>query len=243
MRIAVMQPYLFPYLGYYQLIESVDKFVFFDDVNFIKKGWIHRNAIAVQQKRYRFTVPLQQISQNKTIRDTLLHPVEYPRWRKKFLTTLSQSYQGSPFFDEAYTLVRKVLSADVDSIADLAASSITTVAKYLGLETDFEYSSNLSYEQNGDGQDKILSICQLQGAFSYVNPVGGKELYEPEAFKKNNIQLSFLQPADITYSQATSSFISNLSIIDMLMQCSVSEIQEFLKQYELVIKTSVHEPI
>lgn len=243
MRIAVMQPYLFPYLGYYQLVESVDRFVFFDDVNFIKKGWIHRNAIAVQQKSYRFTVPLQQISQNKTIRDTLLHPVEYPRWRKKFLTTLSQSYQGSPFFDEAYTLVREVLFTDVDSIAALAAKSITVVANYLRIETDITYSSNLPYKRNSDGQDKILSICQLQGACAYNNPIGGKELYDPKVFMQCNIKLNFLQSADIMYSQPTPSFISNLSIIDMLMRCSVSEIQEFLKQYELITKTSVHEPI
>lgn len=243
MHIAVMQPYIFPYLGYYQLAASVDTFVFFDDVNFIKKGWIHRNTIAVQQKPYRFTVPLQQASQNKTIQNTRLHLVEYLRWRKKFLTTLHQAYQGSPFFGEAYSLINQVLSADVDSIADLAANSVTTVAEYLGLNTQFAYSSNLPYDRNGDGQDKILSICRLQQASAYVNPIGGKELYQPDTFRQNNIQLRFLQSADITYEQSAATFVPNLSIIDVLMHCSVPQINELLTQYELITKTSIHEPI
>jgi len=243
MPIAVMQPYIFPYLGYYQLVASVNRFVFFNDVNFIKKGWIHRNTIAVQQKPYRFTVPLQQVSQNKTIQDTQLHPVEYPRWRKKFLTTLNQAYKESPFFSEAYALVSNILSAEVDSIADLAANSVVTVSEYLGLNTQFAYSSNLPYDRNGNGQDKILSICRLQQASAYVNPIGGKELYQPEAFRQNNVQLRFLQSADTTYSQSNLDFIPNLSIIDILMHCSVSQINELLIQYELITKTSIHEPI
>ncbi|WKN45143.1 WbqC family protein [Tunicatimonas pelagia] len=241
MQIAVMQPYIFPYLGYYQLVASADRFIFFNDVNFIKKGWIHRNTIAVQQKPYRFTVPLQQASQNKAILDTLLHPVEYPRWRKKFLTTLNQSYQESPFFNETYALVSEVLYASVDSIADLAANSIITVTKHLGLNLGFTYSSDLPYHRDGDGQDKILSICQLQQASAYVNPIGGKELYEHEAFQQNNLQLSFLQSLDITYSQSAPTFIANLSIIDVLMHCSVPEIKKLLLQYKLITKTPTYE--
>ena len=145
MKLVVMQPYIFPYLGYYQLVELADQFVFFDDVNFIKKGWIHRNAILVQGKRSRFTIPLQQVSQNKTIQETQLHPVEYPIWRQKFLKTLQQSYRHSLYFDSVYTLISEVLHKNVQSIAELAGSSITAVTDYVGINTNFANSSAIPY--------------------------------------------------------------------------------------------------
>ena len=234
MRLAIMQPYLFPYVGYYQLVAATDQFVFFDDVHFMKKGWIHRNAILIQGQRYRFTVPLLKASQNKLIRETQLHPVEYPRWCEKFLKTLHQGYRSAPFFEEAYTLVSGILLAKNESMATLAANSVTEVAAYLQITTDFAYSSALNYERDGDGQAKIIAICQLQNTHEYINAIGGQELYDPALFAEHQVELRFLQSQEISYQQPTSPFVPYLSIIDMLMQCSVTDIQALLTHYQLV---------
>ena len=234
MRLAIMQPYIFPYVGYYQLAEAADQFVFFDDVHFIKKGWIHRNAILMQGQRYRFTIPLLKASQNKRIQETQLHPIEYPRWCQKFLKTLHQGYRSAPFFEEAYALVRQVLLGENGSMATLAANSVTEVAAYLHLTTDFTYSSGLDYDRSGDGQAKVISICQQQQADEYVNAIGGQELYDPASFEEHQIALRFLRSQKISYEQPVSSFVPHLSIIDVLMQCSVPDIQSSLTQYELI---------
>ena len=233
MRLAVMQPYLFPYVGYYQLLQAVDQFVFFDDVHFIKKGWIHRNAVLLQGERYRFTVPLLKASQNKRIQETQLHPEEYPRWGQKFLKTLHQGYRSAPFFEEVYALVRRVLLAENDSLATLAARSVTEVAAYLHVKTDVTYSSALDYDRDGDGQAKIISLCRLQRADEYVNAIGGQELYDAASFKEHQIALRFLQSQGIKYEQPASPFVPHLSIIDMLMWCSIADTQAYLTQYKL----------
>ena len=234
MRLAVMQPYLFPYVGYYQLVAAVDQFVFFDDVNFIKRGWIHRNAVLLQGERYRFTVPLLKASQNKQICHTQLHPEEYSRWCQKFLKTLHQGYASSPFFEETYALVQRVLLSENDSIATLAARSVTEVANYLQIATAFTHASALGYARSGGGQDKIISLCRTQQAKEYINAIGGQELYDSASFEKEGIVLRFLQSHEVKYEQSSSLFVPYLSMIDMLMECSVDDIQALLTQYKLV---------
>lgn len=105
MKIAVMQPYLFPYIGYFQLLNAVDMFVVFDDVNFIKKGWINRNNILVNRQKYLFTVPLKDASQNKLIKEV---QIADDGWQEKFLKTVAQSYKKAEFFDEAFALIEKL---------------------------------------------------------------------------------------------------------------------------------------
>ena len=191
MRLAVMQPYVFPYIGYFQLMSAVNRFVFFDDVNFIKRGWIHRNAILANGTGLRFSIPLAGASQNKLIKEVSLHPVEYPLWRKKFMKTLTQQYAPAPYFSQVYALVDEVFRGSYTSIAALAIESLMATARYLQLDTSFVASSSFQKErlENTKGQHKILAICQLQKASVYTNLMGGQELYSPEVFAEKKYHL------------------------------------------------------
>ena len=241
MRLAVMQPYIFPYLGYFQLLSAVDRFIFFDDVNFIKKGWIHRNQLLVSGQPHLFSVPLQRVSQNKLIKDTYLHPSSYGQWRDTFLKTVDQNYRQAPFFPAAYALLRQVLERTHETIADLAIDSVESVASYVGLETDFRRSSSLPYDRSRKGQDKIMAICQQQKATTYVNPIGGTELYDGATFATHNVALYFIKSADVSYPQQDSSFVSNLSIIDVLMFNDIAQISQLLEHYTLITQADTHD--
>lgn len=241
MRLAVMQPYIFPYLGYFQLLSAVDRFIFFDDVNFIKKGWIHRNQLLVAGQPHLFSVPLQRASQNKLIKDTYLHPSSYGRWRDTFLKTVDQNYRQAPFFPATYALLRQVLERTHETIADLAINSIESVASYVALKTDFRRSSSLPYDRSLKGQDKVRALCQQQKATTYVNLIGGIELYDGATFATHNVALYFIKSADVSYPQQGNSFVPNLSIIDVLMFNDIAQINRLLEQYTLITKADTHD--
>ena len=241
MRIAVMQPYIFPYLGYFQLLNAVDRFVFFDDVNFIKKGWIHRNQLLVSGQKHRFSVPLQRASQNRPINETYLHPAGYEQWRNTFLKTVHQNYRQAPCFPATYALLSQVLGRTHETIAELAIDSIESVARYAGLKTDFARSSSLSYDRSQKGQGKIMAICQQQKATAYVNPIGGTELYDATTFASHNVALYFIKSAEVSYPQQGSDFVPHLSMIDVLMFNDVSQINQLLAQYTLITQADTHD--
>ena len=137
-----MQPYIFPYIGYFQLINAVDKFVFYDDVNFIKRGWINRNKILVNKEEKLFTIPVLKASQNKLINEIEVEIDE--KWLQKFNTTLEQCYKKAPFFESTYQLIQDVFSTKHETIAELAIDTIVKISNHLELTTVFEESS-LSY--------------------------------------------------------------------------------------------------
>src|SRR5258708_21690699 len=140
MTAAIMQPYFFPYLGYYQLVNAVDTFVFFDDVNYINKGWINRNQLLHQNKPSRFTVPLLRASQNRKINEIELS--DFSAWRKQFLRTLEMNYKRAPFFDFVFTWLTDFLSNDYLCISDLACESIKAVSGLLQLPVQFKKASS-----------------------------------------------------------------------------------------------------
>ncbi|UPT67102.1 MAG: WbqC family protein [Sphingobacteriales bacterium JAD_PAG50586_3] len=184
MVIAVMQPYVFPYLGYYQLVNAVDTFVFFDDVNYIMKGWINRNRVLQKNQPITFTIPLSKASQNRLINEIELS--EFNRWRDAFLKQIAQYYGKAPYFTEVNAwLVDFFTKNEFTHISQLAAESVISVSQLLNLTTSFLYSSKLDYRVEGqNGQDKILSICEMQNAKMYINLQNGRELYEQIKFKK-----------------------------------------------------------
>ncbi len=234
MRLAVMQPYVFPYIGYFQLIQAADRFVFYDDVNFIKRGWIHRNNLLVNGSHFLFSIPLAQVSQHKLINETELHPDTYDAWRQKFAKTITQSYKTAPYFRAVYPLIMNVLDQTYDSVAALAEESLRSVASYLNIATSLVRSSSLSYPRASKGQERILAICRQQQASVYINLMGGAALYEHELFAGEGIDLKFIQAEEIIYAQFKQPFVSNLSIIDVLMFNSQEEISHMLQQYRLV---------
>lgn len=228
-----MQPYVFPYLGYFQLVHAVDRFIFYDDVNFIKRGWIHRNQVLVNQAAHRFSIPLKKASQRAMIDAVSLHPTEYPAWRDKFLKTLQQHYRRAPNFDPVYHLVRDVLHRATDSIATLAIDSVTSVCDYLALTRDFITASQLTYDRSLRGMDKIIALCEQQGATDYINPAGGKELYEPKAFDERGLTLHFIAPEPVAYTQFSLPFVPHLSVIDVLMFNARDQVHTMLSHYQL----------
>ena len=232
-----MQPYLLPYLGYYQLVNAVDVFVFYDDVNFITKGYINRNAILAHGNILTFTVPLSKASQNVLIKDVAVHQKEYAKWWAKFKKTLTQSYTSAPFFDGTMYLMENIFQDPSHSIAVLAEKSIRTISDYLDLSTDFKKSSELSYDRNAAGEKKILELCAIFDADTYINPIGGKELYTSKSFKKKDMDLLFLKSRAVTYPQETEKFIPSLSIIDVLMHNDKTEILKLIGAYDLIKTT------
>lgn len=224
---AIMQPYLFPYIGYFQLINAVDVFVFYDDVNFIKRGWINRNQILINGKANMFTVPLVKASQNKLINEIEL--AIDPNWISGFYTTINLNYRKAPYFDETFHLIQKVFSESYSSIAELAKASIMSVSEYIDINTDFLIASQLDYDRSLKGQDRILNLCEKLNAKKYINPINGKDLYSQDKFQTKGIELNFIRTSEIHYMQFEPDiFVPNLSIIDVLMFNSREKIREDL---------------
>ncbi len=232
MKVAIMQPYILPYIGYFQLIKSVDSFVFYDDVNFIKKGWINRNRILINNQPSYFTIPCCKISQNSLICDI---KTEESNFRSKLLKTISMAYKKAPYFNESFTLLEDIIQANTPAISDFAINSIKQICNFLELKKDFYLSSKLAYQRDGNTQDKIISICKLLNATEYVNMIGGRKLYSEEIFNKEKIRLTFLQSNITQYKQFTEDFTSGLSIIDILMFNSKVDIIKMLNHYRIEI--------
>ena len=232
MKVAIMQPYFFPYIGYWQLLNFVDIFVIFDDVNYIKKGWINRNNILVNGEPWLFTLPLQKASPNKKINEIYLD--ENNKWKESFLKTLERSYKNAPYYDQTENMVNKIIYNKKLKLVDYLKNTIELLSEHIGIKTRCIYSSKLKIEEQLKGQDKIIEIALLLGTTRYINPIGGQDLYSREKFKENNIQLSFLKTNVIEYQQFNNEFIPNLSIIDVLMFNSKEKISSMLKELSLI---------
>ncbi|HEY4875285.1 MAG TPA: WbqC family protein [Puia sp.] len=232
MNLGIMQPYIFPYTGYYQLINAVDEFVIYDDVNYINKGWINRNNLLVNGKAFLFTVPLKEASQNKLINQIEIQ--ENESWAKKFLKTIEQAYKKAPHFKNTFSLVSDVINSPVKGIHELALLSLKSIADYLDIKTEFVDSSSLYQNTNLKAQDRILDICLREKSDHYINPIGGMEIYSNEMFERSGIKLSFLKTIPVPYTQFDNEFVPYLSIIDVLMFNSKAESIELINQYELI---------
>lgn len=230
-----MQPYIFPYIGYFQLIQSSDHFVFYDDVNFIKKGWINRNYLLVNGKRNLFTVPLIKPSQNKLIKDIEISKNQ--NWAEKLLLTIQSSYKKAPYFEETYTLIENIISKEFNSIGSLASESVLRICEFLSIKKKYSFSSKISSKSKElDKANRLITICKENNSETYINAIGGKDLYTKEFFLKQNINLQFLDSNIIEYSQKpySSEFEPHLSIIDILMFNSKNEVKKMLDLYNLI---------
>jgi hypothetical protein len=233
MNVAIMQPYIFPYIGYFQLINAVDQFVFYDDVNFIKRGWINRNRILLNGKDALVTIPLIKASQNKLINEINIFFDE--KMKKILISKIENAYKKAPYYDEVINLIRKIINADIPNIGEYAANSIISVSNYLEIDTKFYFSSIQSPESKGmDKADRLIYICKNLGADHYINTIGGQVLYSKKYFDNNQIDLSFIKTLDFKYEQFDHPFIPFLSIIDVLMFNSKNNTKEMLTKYQLV---------
>ncbi|MBC8155715.1 MAG: WbqC family protein [Bacteroidetes bacterium] len=237
MTLAIMQPYFLPYIGYMQLMDTADKFVLYDDVAFINRGWINRNRLLVNGQEYMFTIPLKEASQNKRIHEIEL--TNDPKWRGKLLRTIEQSYRKAPFYGTVFPLTEKIVNFVPETIADYIQYSFTELNPYLGITTDIIPSSRVYQNDHLKAQERILDICRREGATHYINPIGGQELYDKVRFAEEGIRLSFMQSRAVPYAQfpvkdTQSAFMPWLSMLDVLMFNDPAHIRTMLTEFELV---------
>lgn len=233
MKIAIMQPYFFPYIGYFQLISAVDKFIIYDDVNFINKGWINRNNILINGKAGLISVPLNGASQNKLIKD--IAPISEQKWRNALLKTIEQNYKKAPHFGAVFPKLKQVFNTDSATISHFNFIGIRTICEHIGITTTLISSSEPYANTELRGQNRILDICKKENAQFYINPVGGMELYDREMFGKVGISLNFIKSKLPNYKQFKFEFIPALSIIDVIMFCEPEYIKtSLLNAYEIL---------
>jgi hypothetical protein len=232
MRLAIMQPYFLPYIGYFQLMSAVDKLVLLDDVNFINGGWINRNRIALNGEPYWLTLPLAKASQNRLINE--IEIMDDALWKRKTMRTVELSYRSAPFAPQILSLISDILKEARGSLSEFLFDQLRRVADYIGIETKIEASSTI-YPKNGrSGQERILDICTREGASTYVNLPGGRSLYDARLFASTGIELLFLEsnlPA-LTLRHGGSEGPS-LSILDLLMLNPVAKIREATRTFRL----------
>ena len=171
MKLAIMQPYFFPYIGYWQLIDAVNVFVIFDDVNFIKKGYINRNSILIGGKFQQITLGLIGASQNKQINE-----IDIGDNSKKLLKTIEMAYKKAPYFNEIFPILENILNQDEKNLAKFIGYSLQKISTYLNTDTKFIYSSDIEKDNNLKAEDKILDICKTLSVSHYINAIGGKKL-------------------------------------------------------------------
>ncbi|RUR38704.1 hypothetical protein ELS18_07480 [Clostridium perfringens] len=232
MKVGIMQPYFLPYIGYWQLLNAVDKYVIYDDVNFIKGGWINRNRMLVNGEPKLFNIQMQGASPNKLINE--IEVSNNKVWKKKLLKTIENSYRKAPFYTDVFPIIEEIINYDECNLAKYLANSIKKVCNYLNIETELIVSSTLYKDNSLKSQEKVIEICKELKATEYYNAIGGQELYSYENFEADGIKLSFLKTNEIIYKQFDNIFISNLSILDILMFNSIQEIKLFLENYELL---------
>lgn len=191
MRLAIMQPYFLPYVGYFQLIAAVDKFVLLDDVNFINRGWINRNRILSNGNLHWLTLPLAKASQNRLISE--IEMVDDPAWKRKTMRTVELSYQKAPFASQILPLFSRILEEANGSLSEFLCWHLREVADYIGIGTRIGATSTIYPKEGRSGQDRILDICKREAATSYVNLPGGRKLYSAELFASAGIELLFIE--------------------------------------------------
>ena len=229
MKLGIMQPYFLPYIGYFQLIKAVDKYVIADNMNYIKQGWINRNYILLNGKSFMFHLPLKDASINKLINEIDVVDDHY-----KLLKTIEVNYRKAPYYKDVFPMIEEIIRHEDKNLAKYLGNSLIKIAAYLRIDAEFLYNSDHEYDHSLKAQERLISNCRLYGAKEYINAIGGMELYDKEEFKKAGIDLFFLKSKPVEYKQFNHPFVPNLSILDVLMFNSVEQTNELLMQYELI---------
>ena len=226
MKIAIMQPYFLPYIGYFQLMASVDKFIIFDDVSYINKGWVNRNRLLLNGKSFIFTVPLKGSSQNRLISE--LELVDGAHWRKKMIKTIFQAYVKAPNFNVIYESIAGIINYPTSRLDHFLLNSLVTLRDMIGLDVNIIPSSRIYNNADFTAQDRIIDICKKESATQYLNMIGGMNLYDQSEFAKQGISLRFVEPSFEQYLQYGTHHIAGLSILDVLMFNPIEVIREML---------------
>jgi len=241
MRLAIMQPYFFPYIGYFQLISAADAFILFDDVQYIRHGWINRNRIHDPNKSWQYiTAPLEKHEHTDLIRNLMARSGE--DWSAKIVSQVQHYKRRAPYFEETVNLVASLLAeaAGDSRISRINLVILRGVCRHLGIDRPFQVSSDCGFDYRNvhDAGEWALRISEQVGAKEYINPVSGAALFDPAKFAASGIKLSFLQPEEIVYSRR-GPFEPWLSIIDVLMFNGVAGTRQLLDRYSLLAHPGV----
>lgn len=226
-----MQPYFLPYVGYWQLLSAVDRFVVYDNIQYTKQSWINRNRFLRHGSDALFTVPLKKASDFLTIVERSLADDFDPG---ALLDPLAEAYRRAPFYDAVFPLIEKIATASPRNLFDYLLNSIRATAAWLDIETPIIVSSTLGIDHRLKKETKVIALCRALGATRYVNAIGGRELYSVDAFAQQGIELKFLRTRSIAYRQFDHAFVPNLSIVDVMMFNPKHAVREMLGAYELV---------
>jgi hypothetical protein len=222
-----MQPYFFPYIGYFQLINLVDKFIVYDNIEFTKKGWINRNRILVNGRDAYITLPLKKDSDYLDVGDRSLADI-WSSERRKLLNRITSAYRKAPNFELVYPLIEACLLTGDKNLFRFILNSLSSINEYLEIMTPVIMSSTISINPDLKAEKKVLALCKALNATEYINPIGGVKLYRKDDFRNEGISLYFMKSADLKYKQFDHAFVPWLSIIDVMMFNSKDEIQEYL---------------
>ncbi|PKM11091.1 MAG: hypothetical protein CVV13_10545 [Gammaproteobacteria bacterium HGW-Gammaproteobacteria-3] len=232
MKLAIMQPYFLPYIGYFQLIAAVDVFVVYDNIKYTKKGWINRNRMLLNGKDVMFSLPLERGSDSLHVCQREL-AAEFNR--DKLLDQISSAYRRAPYFAQTFPLIEQIIGLDERNLFQFIQYSILKVCEYLNITTKIKISSHIAIDHQLKSQDKVLALCEAIGTDMYINTTGGMALYTKEEFQARGINLKFIKPKPFGYGQLNSEFVPWLSIIDVMMFNPLDTIQDCIESnYELI---------
>ena len=226
LRVGIMQPYFLPYLGYFQLLQSVDVFIVYDNIQYTKKGWINRNRMLQNGKDVLFSIPLAKDSDYLAVCD---RKISTDFNRDKLLSQVSGAYRPAPYFKQTFPLIEQIVRREEQNLFLYIHHSIVKVCEHLGLNTKIKLSSQIPIDHELRSQDKVLALCCAEGAAVYVNAIGGTELYSNNRFQAEGVDLKFIDSKPLIYTQFDSEFIPNLSILDVMMFNPVDEIVSHIK--------------
>ena len=228
-----MQPYFFPYIGYFQLINAVDEFVLYDNIQYTKKGWVNRNKILTKKNDVYISIPLKKDSDYLNINQRYLAD----NWSvkcKKMLNIITDSYRKAPQFEIVFPFLESCLLVEEANLSDFINNSLQKTLSFLSIDTKITISSNIDIDFNLKNENKVITICKVQGAKIYINPIGGIHMYCKETFKQKGLELQFQKSNPINYPQFTKEFVPWLSIIDVLMFNEKDDIMSFLNDYQII---------
>lgn len=236
MKVGIMQPYFFPYLGYFSLIKAVDSFIILDDVQFIRHGWIERNRVLKQTGGWQYiSIPLEKFSRDTVIKDVNIRVLE--KWEEKIFAQLTHYKRKAPYYKQTIELIKDIFTFKTESLSEFNKVSLIKTSNYLGIETKIINLNDLSlgYDKPNMPDEWALNICKaLNNVTNYINPIGGTSFFDPKKYEANGISLSFLKYGFCPYKQLCyGDFEPGLSIIDALMFNSLPELNDLLNCYSI----------
>jgi hypothetical protein len=232
MKLGIMQPYFLPYIGYFQLIAAVDTFIVYDNIKYTKKGWFNRNRMLLNGSDAMFSIPLKKDSDSL---DVVRRELALDFDRKKLLNQFNGAYRRAPLFEQNYPLLERIVRYQDNNLFRYIHHSISELCAHLGINTTIKISSEINIDLALKGQDKVLALCAATGADTYINSIGGIDLYSKEDFSARGIELKFIKVRPFEYVQLGAPFVPWLSIIDVLMFNSLNTVRTCINEkYELI---------